>query len=232
MADHTGAQFLSAAHPRLSHHVLAQIIPPPIGRRYCPESLTRSHPPLPPSPPPFQLVSFLREEYTQRGYEEVMTPLLYRRALWETSGHLATYAENMFSVSPGMAPAALGGASNAAAPPALVASPATCADESHNHIHGGAAGGTSAPHSCGGSGAHDASADFGLKPMNCPGHCLIFAQVSARESACFRFTNRARLKTKTSRQNFTPSPPPFPAALRFVQGAPHAPRRLQHPPSQ
>lgn len=65
------------------------------------------------------LVDFLRQEYIQRGYQEVITPNMYNSKLWETSGHWANYKENMFTID--------------------------VEKES-----------------------------FGLKPMNCPGHCLMF----------------------------------------------------------
>lgn len=83
-----------------------------------------------------RLVSMLRFEYVRRGYEEVQTPLVYKTALWRTSGHMDAYSENMFAVREGMA-----------AP----------------------AGGE--------------EAEYGLKPMNCPGHCLIFShrRLSYRE---------------------------------------------------
>ena len=42
------------------------------------------------------LVGLSREMGRERGYTEVKTPLLYDRSLWETSGHWAKYAENMF----------------------------------------------------------------------------------------------------------------------------------------
>ena len=42
------------------------------------------------------LVALSREMGRDRGYTEVKTPLLYDRALWETSGHWEKYAENMF----------------------------------------------------------------------------------------------------------------------------------------
>jgi threonyl-tRNA synthetase len=42
------------------------------------------------------LVSLSREMGGERGYTEVKTPLLYDRSLWETSGHWAKYADNMF----------------------------------------------------------------------------------------------------------------------------------------
>ena len=46
-----------------------------------------------------ELLSFLRAEYRERGYQEVITPLLYDKALWEQSGHWEHYRENMFLVS-------------------------------------------------------------------------------------------------------------------------------------
>jgi len=43
------------------------------------------------------LLAFIRER--QRGdFKEVMTPLLYNKALWEISGHWGKYRENMFLV--------------------------------------------------------------------------------------------------------------------------------------
>ncbi len=43
-----------------------------------------------------ELINLLREEYKKRGYQEVITPLLYEKSLWETSGHWEHYKENMF----------------------------------------------------------------------------------------------------------------------------------------
>lgn len=34
---------------------------------------------------------FARAEYRKRGYQEVMTPLMYKQQLWKTSGHLDNY---------------------------------------------------------------------------------------------------------------------------------------------
>lgn len=44
------------------------------------------------------LINFLREEYKKRGYDEVVTPLVYDKQLWETSGHWHHYKDNMFQV--------------------------------------------------------------------------------------------------------------------------------------
>mgnify|MGYP001598210481 FL=1 len=43
-----------------------------------------------------ELLSFLREEYKKEGYQEVITPLIYDKALWETSGHWEHFKEDMF----------------------------------------------------------------------------------------------------------------------------------------
>lgn len=65
------------------------------------------------------LMSFLREEYWKRGYQEVGSPNMYNSALWKQSGHWQHYHEDMFTF--------------------------------------------------------DVEKDqWALKPMNCPGHCLLF----------------------------------------------------------
>ena len=61
-----------------------------------------------------------RRENTRRGYSEVRTPLIYDKALWETSGHWDKFRENMFLIPAGE-------------------------DQT-----------------------------YGIKPMNCPGHMLLF----------------------------------------------------------
>ncbi|KAJ4976610.1 hypothetical protein NE237_001716 [Protea cynaroides] len=66
-----------------------------------------------------KLMEFIRTQYRERGYTEVLTPNMYNMQLWETSGHAANYKENMFVFE-------------------------------------------------------IEKQEFGLKPMNCPGHCLMF----------------------------------------------------------
>ncbi|SCV74133.1 BQ2448_6565 [Microbotryum intermedium] len=66
------------------------------------------------------LVEFMRSEYRKRNYQEVISPNMYNSKLWETSGHWANYADDMFKLEV-------------------------------------------------------EKEQFALKPMNCPGHCLIFA---------------------------------------------------------
>ena len=46
-----------------------------------------------------ELVQFIRGEYRKRGYEEVITPQLYNKKLWEQSGHWEHYRENMFIIT-------------------------------------------------------------------------------------------------------------------------------------
>lgn len=45
-----------------------------------------------------ELIDFMRSKLRTAGYDEVKTPLLYHRALWEQSGHWGKYRENMFLV--------------------------------------------------------------------------------------------------------------------------------------
>jgi len=68
-----------------------------------------------------KLLSFMKEEYWKRGFQEVISPNIYNHKLWMTSGHWDHYADNMFRFD----------------------------------IEKEA---------------------FGLKPMNCPGHCIMFDQ--------------------------------------------------------
>jgi threonyl-tRNA synthetase len=70
-----------------------------------------------------ELVEWMRQVLSENGYQQVMTPQLYNRALWELSGHWGKYQENMFLVLD---------------------------KESGEH-------------------------EFGMKPMNCPSHHLMFA---------------------------------------------------------
>ncbi|OWZ16899.1 Threonine-tRNA ligase [Phytophthora megakarya] len=83
------------------------------------------------------LADFIRGEYRRRGYDEVITPLIFKKELWETSGHLKNYHDDMFMVSQGIA----------------------TDDEGHDHNH-----------------SEEEYDHFGLKPMNCPGHCLMFRE--------------------------------------------------------
>jgi threonyl-tRNA synthetase len=67
-----------------------------------------------------QLEDIRRRENARRGYLEVKTPLIYDKALWETSGHWEKFRENMFLIP-----------------------------LEHDQV-------------------------YGIKPMNCPGHMLLF----------------------------------------------------------
>ncbi|KAF9586640.1 hypothetical protein BGW38_000373 [Lunasporangiospora selenospora] len=85
-----------------------------------------------------RLLRFMRQQYRKYGYEEVMSPLMYKKELWETSGHWQNYKDDMFQVQRGCG---------------------------HDH---GEHGEVEKP------GVEGQDEVFGLKPMNCPGHCLIF----------------------------------------------------------
>lgn len=80
-----------------------------------------------------RLVDYLRKKYVKYGFQEVITPTIYKKALWAKSGHLENYADDMFTVT-------------SSSPSRRDTSAATTGEED----------------------------EYALKPMNCPGHCLIF----------------------------------------------------------
>ncbi|EKD18532.1 hypothetical protein MBM_03525 [Drepanopeziza brunnea f. sp. 'multigermtubi' MB_m1] len=80
-----------------------------------------------------RLTNFVRSKYDLFGFQEVITPTIYKRSLWEKSGHWDHYADDMYAVT-----------------------------------GRGAKGGTE-------NKQVGEDEEYGLKPMNCPGHCLIFA---------------------------------------------------------
>ncbi|MFW6050199.1 MAG: threonine--tRNA ligase [Myxococcota bacterium] len=91
-----------------------------------------------------ELVGYIRRLYDRYGYEEVITPQVYDNALFRTSGHLPSYGDNMFLA-------------------------ATLEDLERIARDAGGEGTAEER-------AHR-TADalrFGVKPMNCPGHCLMF----------------------------------------------------------
>ncbi len=71
------------------------------------------------------LQEWMRQELYRRGYEEAITPHLYKSDVWKTSGHYDFYRENMYFFE---------------------------TDEGDGRV-----------------------AEYGVKPMNCPGHVMIYA---------------------------------------------------------
>ena len=43
-----------------------------------------------------KLMNFIRDEYFKRDFQEVMTPIIAKKDLWQISGHWDQYKENMF----------------------------------------------------------------------------------------------------------------------------------------
>lgn len=94
-----------------------------------------------------QLIDYVRGEYLREGYQEVVTPQIFDRQLFLTSGHLPSYAENMYFAM---------------------------TREDFEHIASDVAGDTKKhgdPTTPEGLAEY---ARFGQKPMNCPAHCLVF----------------------------------------------------------
>lgn len=96
-----------------------------------------------------RLNGYVRELYGRHGYSEVITPQIFDRELFETSGHLPEYAENMFF---------------AATRESMEHSAEVLAKK-------GAQGALDAPAI---QRELEAGMRFGVKPMNCPSHCVMF----------------------------------------------------------
>ncbi|HQP34224.1 MAG TPA: threonine--tRNA ligase [Polyangiaceae bacterium] len=104
-----------------------------------------------------RMVDFLRGLYVGAGYEEVITPQIYDTRLYQTSGHLANYRENMYFGIPSDSLGEILGSY-----------------EEYQKKQGGKALGDKEREEFL---THEImQARFaGAKPMNCPGHCLMFA---------------------------------------------------------
>ncbi|HEY4119355.1 MAG TPA: threonine--tRNA ligase [Byssovorax sp.] len=107
-----------------------------------------------------RLVDYMRDAYVDEGYEEVITPQVFDKRLFETSGHLPNYRENMYL-------------------------PVTAEhlDEAKLSLRVGIDGTRDDPASYRAADQRrdadvvkqlDELERLGLKPMNCPSHCIIF----------------------------------------------------------
>lgn len=102
-----------------------------------------------------RMIDFVRSLYERYGYEEVITPQAFSPKLFETSGHLANYADNMFRL--------------------------WTEDMFDAHRSQSRGDGVDLGEGRSRAGASDRdvierlhATSFALKPMNCPSHCVIF----------------------------------------------------------
>ena len=93
------------------------------------------------------LIDYVRGLYGRYGYEEVITPQIFDKKLFETSGHLPAYAENMYL---GVTVEDLEGAAKA-----LEKQENLTAESAIAQVR--------------------KSIRYGVKPMNCPAHCQVFS---------------------------------------------------------
>jgi len=98
------------------------------------------------------LANYMREVLFPAGYAEVKTPIIFNKALWETSGHWAHYRENMFLVESRE----------------VAEANRQLADAKVQGAKGSFAAAASA------LAAAQAGPDMATKAMNCPGHMLVF----------------------------------------------------------
>jgi threonyl-tRNA synthetase len=99
-----------------------------------------------------RLIDYVRELYDRFGYQEVITPQIFDRELFVQSGHLPAYTENMFMA-------------------ATVENLERITGHIERELKAATTGTPAKPDL-----AHQISSElrFGVKPMNCPSHCLMF----------------------------------------------------------
>jgi len=96
-----------------------------------------------------RLLEFVRSIYDREGYDEVVTPQIFERTLFEKSGHLPTYRENMYFPVP-----------------------SDGLDEIVNELSQGAPADREWQQLVKAR-LHELER-YAQKPMNCPSHCIIF----------------------------------------------------------
>lgn len=101
----------------------------------------------------------VRDLYDVYGYDEVQSPQLYKTSLWKRSGHWDNYRDDMFATEGYKQRLARSSSSSSIPQSSIDGDRTACCSID--------------PSPATTSGEEDES--FGLKPMNCPGHCLIFA---------------------------------------------------------
>jgi threonyl-tRNA synthetase len=95
------------------------------------------------------LQDYVRSLYARYGYEEVITPQIFDNELFHTSGHLPSYADNMYM--------------------AVTSENLEKLQQIVEEKHPKSAEDWAE--------AFDSSLRFGVKPMNCPSHCLLYSMV-------------------------------------------------------
>jgi threonyl-tRNA synthetase len=101
-----------------------------------------------------RLIDYVRELYDRFGYQEVVTPQIYDRELFVQSGHLPAYTENMFMAATVENLERIAARLEREPVPGELKQGETHAQHIAQWV--------------------DAELRFGVKPMNCPGHCLLF----------------------------------------------------------
>jgi threonyl-tRNA synthetase len=98
-----------------------------------------------------RLIDYVRGLYARYGYREVVTPQVFEQELFERSGHLPDYAENMF-----------------------FAATTETLEHAASVVRATGAEGATGSAAAGAVGALRRELRYAVKPMNCPGHCLMF----------------------------------------------------------
>lgn len=111
-----------------------------------------------------RLLEYMRAQYRKRGFQEVITPNIYRCDLWKISGHWQKYKENMFVFRDDASDCTI---SEIAAE--------TSIDDSHTTTDETPEEAGAKEHAHRMLQQQNDAHTYALKPMNCPGHCLMYA---------------------------------------------------------
>lgn len=109
-----------------------------------------------------KLVTFMKQQQIRYGFSEVITPLIYKSSLWKTSGHWDNYKEDMFRVV-GHRP-----------------EPSETMHGESDQIHNESEKTQNESEKVQSDDTHsenDQMHEYGLKPMNCPGHCVLYSKL-------------------------------------------------------
>ncbi|KAM9893700.1 hypothetical protein OXX59_004598 [Metschnikowia pulcherrima] len=137
-----------------------------------------------------KLIGFMKHQQARHGFDEVVTPLIYKTQLWEQSGHWQNYKDDMFkvvgNVSRDEKEVPIGEPGNAHEIGQKFEPEIRNGElenggkgvKSENSGECEKTAGFEQPKAVETAETVDSDAlhEYGLKPMNCPGHCLIYAK--------------------------------------------------------
>ena len=107
-----------------------------------------------------KLKYYMLKLWKKKGYEEVITPNIFSNSLFKKSGHWGKYRENIFTLNQGD--------NEQQVQSQYLSEP----DKDPNSLI------SSEPGGCCSGNQNNNKINYSLKPMNCPGHCIMFKHLN------------------------------------------------------